>query len=115
MTKLNISGYDKFIGLRLGDWKCGFATESDTIYTFLFDFNHHNDSTSDEDFFILITIDRYYSECNGFSLTVDFSIVKSNGDIDEFRNIHTKWIYAHNLITLKKTEELFKPLLKLHA
>lgn len=115
MSKLNISGYQKFSGLQLGNWKCSITTETEEVYTFLFDFHPNDEYFEHQDFFNLVVINRKYSDPDGFLLTVDFNIVRNDGYIEEFKNVRNKWIYAHDLITLKKAEALFEPLLKLNA
>ncbi len=115
MAKLNISGYKKIEGLRIGDWVCNMTTETPQIYTFLFDFHPEDEFTSYQDFFNLITIHRDYQNTDGFKVEVDFNIVRSDAHVEQFPKVRERWIYAHNLVTLDKFKELLEPLLVLNA
>jgi hypothetical protein len=113
MAKLNISGYTKIEGLQIGDWVCGVTSETNEIYTFLFDWTPDGITSVHQYMFNLITIYRDYQNPNGFKLEVDFNIVRSDGYVDQFPKVKEHWMYAHNLITLDKFKEVLKPLLVL--
>lgn len=115
MAKLNINGYKKIEGLRLGDWKCSIVNESDLIYTFLFDFSPQSEFITYQSFFNLITIYRTYQNPDGFRLDVDFHIVRGDGFVEEFKGVKRRFIYAHDLITLDKFKKIIEPLLVLNA
>jgi hypothetical protein len=115
MAKLNISGYKKIEGLRIGDWVCDLTSETEQIYTFLFTVMPNDSLVEHQDFFNLVTIYRTYEDPDGFRLEVDFNIIRSNGYVDQFPKVKERWIYAHNLITLDKFKELLKPLLVMNA
>jgi len=114
MAKLNISGYKKIEGLRIGDWVCSMTSETPQIYTFLFDFHPEDEFTTYQEFFNLITIYRDYQNPDGFKIEVDFNIMRSSG-VEQFPKVKELWIYAHNLITLDKFKEVVKPLLVLNT
>lgn len=105
MSKLNIEGYKKIIGLAVGDWQCMSASESDEIYTFIFNLDTPGDAEQ-PDIFNLVTIYRNYEFIDGFKIEVDFHI---NTEI--FPKVKTKFIYAHNIITMNKFKEVLLPLL----
>jgi hypothetical protein len=113
MAKLNISGYQKIKDLRLGDWVCGITTEWENVYTFVFDYSPENGDVEHQDLFNLITIWRNYQNPDGFKLQVDFNIVRSDGYVEEFKNVRQRFLYAHDLITLDKFKKIVEPLLKI--
>jgi hypothetical protein len=115
MAKLNISGYSKIKDLRLGDWVCSIVNESNLIYTFLFDYSPENGDVEYQSFFNLITIYRTYQNPNGFRLEVDFHIYRSNGELEEFKCVKERFIYAHDLITMDKFKSILEPLLVLNG
>lgn len=105
MSKLNIEGYKKIIGLAVGDWQCMTSAETDEIYTFIFNLNTPTD-TEQPDIFNLVTLYRNYEFIDGFKVEVDFHI-----DKEVFPKVKTKFIYAHNVITMNKFKEVLLPLL----
>jgi hypothetical protein len=115
MAKLNISGYQKIKGLKLGDWVCSITTETDLIYTFLFDYIDDSTEVPTQDLFNLITIYRNYENPNGFKLEVDFHIYRSDGLVEEFNGVKERFIYAHDLITLDKFKNILEPILVLNG
>jgi hypothetical protein len=115
MAKLNISGYKKIEGLRIGDWVCGLTSETEQIYTFLFTFMPNDSSVEHSDFFNLVTMYRTYEDPDGFRLEVDFNIIRSNGYVEKFPKVNEKWIYSYELITIEKFKKLIEPLLKISA
>ena len=112
MSKLAIAGYYKLKDIRIGNWVCSVVTESDNLYTFLFDFSPE-DYIEHQDFFNLISINRNYNDDNGYHLSVDFNIVRHNGYVEEFRGVKQKYIYPYELVTLEKFKKLIEPLLVL--
>jgi hypothetical protein len=115
MAKLNINGYSKIKDLRLGDWVCSIVNESNLIYTFLFDYSPESGEVQHQSFFNLITIYRTYQNPDGFRLEVDFNIVRSDGFVEEFKGVKSRFIYARDLITLNKFKSIIEPLLILNT
>jgi hypothetical protein len=116
MAKLNIEGYKKIEGLRLENWVCDTASEFETIYTFLFNFSmiSNNFNHLEKQYcFNIITIHRDYLDPDGFKIEVDFHIEIASGVWEKFTNVKTRFVYAHNLITLTKFKEILNPLLKM--
>jgi hypothetical protein len=114
MSKLVITGYDKLKGIKVGNWVCSIVTESDDIYTFLFDFGPE-DFIEHQDFFNLVSINRNYNDDNGYHLQVDFNIVRHSGFVEEFKAVKQKYIYPYELVTMDKFKKLIEPLLVLSA
>jgi hypothetical protein len=114
MSKLVITGYAKLKSIRIGNWVCSVVTESDNLYTFLFDFSPE-DYIEHQDFFNLVSINRNYTDTDGYHLQVDFNIVRHSGFVEEFKGVKQRYIYPHELVTLDKFKKLIEPLLVLSA
>lgn len=114
MSKLVIAGYDKLKGIRIGNWICSVVTESDNLYTFLFDFSPE-DYIEHQDFFNLVSIHRNYTDDNGYRLSVDFNIVRNNGYVEEFKGVKQRYIYPYELVTMNTFKKLIESLLVLHG